>query len=77
MYCRIQTLRKKLQLDYTDRIRLGLTGTERLLEVAREHRDYITGETLCAELEFEALQGVTAKDVVVGDMPLCIYLVRL
>jgi isoleucyl-tRNA synthetase len=59
---RVQILRKTLRLGYTDRIRLGIAGDERLLAATRRFQDYLCGETLTVELG-EPEGEVTQDDV--------------
>jgi isoleucyl-tRNA synthetase len=47
---RIQTLRKELELEYTQRIRLDIKGSERLERIIQDRRDHLMSETLCVEL---------------------------
>ncbi len=48
----VQQLRKELDLDVTDRIRVTYaTDAEKLLQAIDEHRDRIASETLAKELE--------------------------
>ena len=47
---RIQTLRKDLQLEYTQRIKLAIRGSERLERIVEARREHLMGETLCVEL---------------------------
>ena len=47
----VQAARKNAGLDVEDRIALSLAGDEDLLAAAREHEDYVTGETLATSLE--------------------------
>jgi len=49
----VQAARKNAGLDVEDRIALSLAGDEALLAAAREHEDYLTGETLATSLEFD------------------------
>ncbi len=49
----VQAARKNAGLDVEDRIALSLAGDEDLLAAAREHEDYLTGETLATSLEFD------------------------
>jgi isoleucyl-tRNA synthetase len=48
---RVQRLRKDAGLEVSDRIRLGISGDEALVEALTAHRDFIAGETLAVELE--------------------------
>lgn len=47
---RIQNLRKESDIDYTRRIRLAVTGSERLVRVLHENREHFMKETLCIDL---------------------------
>jgi isoleucyl-tRNA synthetase len=49
----VQAARKNAGLDVEDRIVLSLAGDEALLAAAREHQDYVVGETLAVSLEFD------------------------
>jgi isoleucyl-tRNA synthetase len=49
----VQIARKDAGLEITDRIALGLGGDEGLIEAAREHRAYLSGEVLATSLDFE------------------------
>ena len=49
----MQNARKSAGLDVEDRIELRLDGDDELLSAAREHADYIKGETLALELDFD------------------------
>jgi isoleucyl-tRNA synthetase len=47
---RVQNLRKELNVDYTERIRLSIAGSERLKRILTDKEDHFKGETLCREL---------------------------
>jgi isoleucyl-tRNA synthetase len=49
----VQAARKNAGLDVEDRIELALAGDEELLAAAREHEDYVAGETLATSLAFD------------------------
>jgi isoleucyl-tRNA synthetase len=53
----VQSARKNAGLDVEDRISLTLAGDEELLAAAREHQDYVAGETLATSLEFDGAGG--------------------
>jgi isoleucyl-tRNA synthetase len=53
----VQAARKNAGLDVEDRIALTLSGDEELLAAAREHEDYVAGETLATSLVFDCAQG--------------------
>ena len=52
---RIQNLRKTAGLEVSDRIALGVLGGPELEKAAAGHRDYVSSETLAAELRIGAL----------------------
>jgi isoleucyl-tRNA synthetase len=56
----IQNARKDAGLEVTDRIKLGLAGDEALLDAARAHEDYVTGETLAVEVDYGGAGGQAA-----------------
>jgi isoleucyl-tRNA synthetase len=47
---RVQRLRRDAGLEVTDRIRLSIRGAEAIETAAREHEEYIAGETLALEV---------------------------
>ena len=49
----VQAARKNAGLDVEDRIALALAGDDELLAAAREHEDYLAGETLATSLAFD------------------------
>ena len=54
----IQQMRKELDLNITDRIKVAYqTGDDLLLETLREHEQYICGETLCDTLQAGPTEG--------------------
>ncbi|MCK9250484.1 MAG: isoleucine--tRNA ligase [Solirubrobacteraceae bacterium] len=55
----IQAARKAAGLEITDRIRLSLTGDDALLDAARAHEPYVTGETLSLDVAYDADHGTT------------------
>src|SRR6476659_5447278 len=57
----VQNARKEAGLEITDRIELSLGGDEELLEAARAHESYVSGEVLATAVAYEATDGVTAK----------------
>jgi isoleucyl-tRNA synthetase len=54
----VQAARRAADFDISDRIALTLDGAAELLSAAREHEEYIAGETLAVELEHASLPGV-------------------
>ena len=49
----VQNARKESGLEITDRIDLKLGGDPELLDAARAHEDYVTGETLATSVAYE------------------------
>ena len=53
----VQAARKNAGLDVEDRIALTLGGDDELLAAAREHQEYVAGETLATSLEYDGAGG--------------------
>jgi isoleucyl-tRNA synthetase len=53
----VQSARKNAGLDVEDRIELRLGGDEELLAAAREHEEYVAGETLATSLAYDGAQA--------------------
>jgi isoleucyl-tRNA synthetase len=71
----IQTRRKDLDCQYTDRIAVGLvTDSPALRDAVDRFRDYIMRETLAVELKFEPIPGVEAAEVKVGEETVLLYI---
>ena len=47
---RVQNLRRELDVEYTQRIRLSVQGSDRLQRIMAENQDHFMGEVLCTEL---------------------------
>jgi isoleucyl-tRNA synthetase len=58
----VQNARKSAGLQVEDRIELALAGDAELLEAAREHHSYLTGETLAVELHLDHDEAFSAID---------------
>jgi isoleucyl-tRNA synthetase len=54
----VQAARRTAEFDISDRITLTLDGAGELLAAAREHEQYVAGETLAIEVEYAALGDV-------------------
>ena len=50
---RVQNLRKELDIDYTQRIRLSIQGSDRLQRILIDNQDHFTTEVLCTELRHD------------------------
>ncbi|HSL83273.1 MAG TPA: isoleucine--tRNA ligase, partial [Thermoanaerobaculia bacterium] len=64
---RIQTARKDADLDYADRIRVRYRAGGELARAIEDHRDWIAGETLAAELAEADGDGGGLRDASVED----------
>jgi len=74
----IQDRRKAMNLDYTDRIEVGIvTDSAELKQAITANHDYLAGETLAASIKFEALPGVEGQDVEVGDFHAVLYVRKI
>jgi len=74
----VQDERKKRDLQFTDRIEIGIVGASASLRQAIEtNRDYICGETLAIKLVFEALPSVQGIEAEIGDEKVALYLRRI
>jgi len=71
----IQQVRRGEGLEITDRIDLVLGGDAPLLQAAREHQDYVAGETLALRIAFEEREDWTAT-VSIDGFILSIWLRR-
>jgi isoleucyl-tRNA synthetase len=70
----VQNARKRAGLEVTDRIDLSLAGDAELLDAARRHEAYVTGETLARSLDYDA--GDSAAPTTIGDRELRISVER-
>ncbi|HEX6020541.1 MAG TPA: DUF5915 domain-containing protein, partial [Solirubrobacter sp.] len=68
----IQNARKNAGLQVEDRIELALGGDEELLEAARAHESYVTGETLAVAVNYNG----GGEPVTIEGRPLHIGLTR-
>ena len=66
----VQNARKEAGLEITDRITLGLGGDPELIEAARAHEDYVSGEVLATGVDYEAGDGeaTTAATIDGGEL---------
>ena len=70
----VQNARKETGLEISDRIDLALGGDAELLDAARAHEQYVTGETLATSVTYEADGDGT--EITVDGRPLLIALRR-
>jgi isoleucyl-tRNA synthetase len=74
---RVQDLRKDLDVEYTQRIRLAITGSERLQKVVSANQEHLMGETLCVELVHDGApswNGAERRQFTVDDEEVTILL---
>ena len=57
----VQNARKEAGLEITDRIELALGGDEELLEAARAHEAYLSGEVLATAVAYDAADGARGE----------------
>ncbi len=70
----IQDRRKKLQLEFTDRIEVGIVCASPEVQLAiRENKEYIAAEVLATKLLDEPLAGVEPVEHQLGDVVVTIY----
>jgi isoleucyl-tRNA synthetase len=59
----VQLARRDAGLDISDRIELTLDGDELLLDAARAHEDYLSGEVLAVAVRYDANGGGPAASI--------------
>jgi isoleucyl-tRNA synthetase len=70
----IQDARKELNLEYTDRIEVGVvTESAELKTAIDENRSYVSGETLTAKLDYQTLSGVEGRPSELGEGQIVLY----
>ena len=73
----VQSARREAGLEVTDRIRLTLGGDTELLDAARIHEEYVSGETLATSVAYEDVEGGDAGvETTVDGRPLRIAVTR-
>ncbi|HEX3345869.1 MAG TPA: DUF5915 domain-containing protein, partial [Polyangiaceae bacterium] len=60
---RIQTMRKEMGLEYADRIRVRLAGSERVQRIVVAHRDALASEVLAVEVGFGSPIGGEVREL--------------
>ncbi len=70
----VQSRRKELDCEYTDRIHLGfVTASEPLRAALQQFEDYVKRETLAVDVAYESLNGAEAKVIKIDDHELDLY----
>ncbi|MGZ5309987.1 MAG: DUF5915 domain-containing protein, partial [Solirubrobacterales bacterium] len=70
----VQNARKEAGLDVADRIALSLDGDEELLDAARAHEPYVSGETLATSVAYSDGTGgqkttIEGRELLIGVEP--------
>ncbi|MHA1506214.1 MAG: isoleucine--tRNA ligase [Candidatus Asgardarchaeia archaeon] len=73
---RIQQMRKEMDLDYTDRIKIYYAGTAPVEEAFKRHLDYIMSETLCDEVNKGIRKEGYLKRWKIGEEVLDLEIIR-
>ena len=63
---RIQAMRKEMNLEYTDRIIVGIEGDEEVKKAIEERRDRISSEALADDIRFEPIEGYSKDREIAG-----------
>ena len=72
---RIQSLRKDMDLQYDQTVKMGIDGDAEVLEAFEAHRDYITKETLATEVVQGEIPDATFGEWKVLKMELKVWLI--
>ena len=73
----VQNARKEAGLEISDRITLALAGDAELLEAARSHEAYISGETLATSIAYDGeAAAADSQRIELGGRPLAISVER-
>ena len=73
----IQDQRKKMQLQYTDRISVGVViGNSDVAEAIEENREYMTRETLADQLGTAEIAGTDRVEIKVADTDGALFVVK-
>lgn len=73
----VQNRRKELDLDFTDRIRLGIrTDSEELKTALRDFEEYIKGETLAVQVTAGPISDAEGVRLKLGEAEVEIFVVR-
>jgi isoleucyl-tRNA synthetase len=73
---RVQNLRKELDVEYTQRIRLSIAGSDRLRRILAANAEHLKRETLCVDLRTDGveLNGAERREFQVEDEDVTILL---
>ncbi len=73
---RIQNLRKELDIEYTQRIRLSIQGSDRLQRILAANQDHFKSEVLCTELRHDqpTWHNPEAREITIEDEQVTVLL---
>jgi isoleucyl-tRNA synthetase len=74
---RVQDLRKELDFEIGDRIRITYQAADRVVRLFQNYREYITQETLATEIQLTQAPPPDASEVSIGDDRLVLRLDRI
>jgi isoleucyl-tRNA synthetase len=74
----VQNLRKQLDVEYTQRIRLSVRSSERVQRILADNRDHFMGEVLCTELRYDQpnWNGAESRTITVDDEEVTVLLIH-
>ena len=64
---KIQTMRKEAGFEVMDKIRISMTGNEKLEEYLTENADFVKTETMASEIDMAGLSGYTKEWDINGE----------
>ena len=75
---RVQSLRKELDVEFTERIEVWISGSERVRRILEANRDHFMSEALCTSLttEGEAPEGGDRRELTVDGEEIVLVLKR-
>ncbi len=75
---RVQNLRRELDVEYTQRIRLSVQGSDRLQRIMAENQDHFMGEVLCTELRHDepSWNGAERRTINIEDEEVTVLLAQ-
>ncbi len=74
---RIQTARKEMELEYTDRVSVQISGEGRVQAVVQKHKDEIAREVLAQDLSFVVTPHAEARDLDVDGERVTLFVAKV
>ena len=74
----VQNLRKQLDVEYTQRIRLSVRSSERVQRILADNRDHFMGEVLCTELRYDQpnWNGAESRTMTIDEEEVTVLLIH-